>query len=228
MSVSPVLVFHISAGAIGLLSGGIALSLRKGSRSHRLAGKVFVIAMLSMTVSAVYLAIMKQQTGNCLIALLTFYLVITAWMTARRRNGETGLFELGALLAALALAAGLLFYALAAANTPTGSKDGHPALKYLIFGLVALFSAAGDMRMLMRGGVAGAHRVARHLWRMSLPLLISANTFFQGQAKLFPAGLRRTQALYAPIILIMVVMAFWMIRVLFAEGKLSKLQRQSS
>ena len=228
MSVSPVLVFHISAGAIGLLSGGIALSLRKGSRSHRMAGKAFVIAMLSMTASAVYLAIMKQQTGNCLIAFLTVYLVLTAWMTARRRNGDAGLFELGALLAALALAAGFLIYALAAANTPTGSKDGHPDLKYLIFGLVALCSAAGDTRILIRGGVAGAHRIARHLWRMSLPLLIAANTLFQGQAKLFPAGLRRTQALYAPIILIMVVMAFWMIRVLFAEGKLSKLQRQGS
>jgi len=191
-----------------------------------MAGKAFVIAMLSMTASAVYLAIMKQQTGNCLIAFLTVYLVLTAWMTARRRNGDAGLFEWGALLAALALAAGFLIYGLEAANTPTGSKDGHPALKYLIFGMVALFSAAGDMRMLMRGGVAGAHRVARHLWRMSLPLLIAANTFFQGQAKLFPSGLRRTHALYAPIILIMVVMAFWMIRVLFAEGKLSKLQRQ--
>src|SRR5262249_4129326 len=153
MSVSPVLVFHISAGAIGLLSGGIALSLRKGSGPHRMAGKVFVIAMLSMTVSAVHLAIMKQQTGNCLIALLTVYLVITAWMTARRRNGETGIFEWGALLAALGLAAGFLIYALAAANTPTGSKDGHPALKYLIFGLVALFSVAGDTRILIRGGV---------------------------------------------------------------------------
>src|SRR5262249_21525728 len=117
-------------------------------------------------------------------------------------------------------------YALAAANTPTGSKDGHPALKYLIFGLVALFSAAGDMRLLMRGGVAGAQRGARPLLRMAFPLLLAAKTFFQGQAEIIPAGLRRTHALYAPIILIMVVMAFWMIRVLFAEGKLSKLQRQ--
>src|SRR5262249_16276176 len=156
--------------------------------------------------SAVYLAIMKQQTGNCLIALLTVYLVITAWMTARRRNGETGIFEWGALLAALGLAAGFLIYALAAANTPTGSKYGHPTLKYLLFGLVGLFAVGGDTRILIRGGVAGAHRIARHLWRMSLPLLIAANTLFQGQAKLFPAGLRRTHALYAPIILIMVVM----------------------
>lgn len=56
----PILVFHICAGLSGLLSGGIAMSFRKGFRGHRLAGNVFVISMLSLAVSAVYLAFMKS------------------------------------------------------------------------------------------------------------------------------------------------------------------------
>jgi len=46
MSVSPMLVFHISCGVIGLLSGAVAMIFRKGSRGHVLSGRVFVVAMV--------------------------------------------------------------------------------------------------------------------------------------------------------------------------------------
>jgi hypothetical protein len=57
---------------------------------------------------------------------------------------------------------------------------------YFIFGFVALLSVAGDVRILERGGVFGAHRIARHLWRICLSLLIAANSLFLGRAKVFP------------------------------------------
>jgi hypothetical protein len=42
MSYSPILIAHICAGTSGLLSGTTAMSFRKGSPRHALAGKVFV------------------------------------------------------------------------------------------------------------------------------------------------------------------------------------------
>jgi hypothetical protein len=39
MSYSPILIAHIFAGTIGLLSGTAAMSFRKGSPSHVLAGR---------------------------------------------------------------------------------------------------------------------------------------------------------------------------------------------
>ena len=44
---SPILLVHICAGTLGLVSGTAALSFRKGSRRHVLAGKVFVASMSS-------------------------------------------------------------------------------------------------------------------------------------------------------------------------------------
>jgi len=41
MSYSPILVLHICAGSLGLLSGTAAMSFRKGSARHVLAGKVW-------------------------------------------------------------------------------------------------------------------------------------------------------------------------------------------
>src|SRR6202158_291823 len=102
---SPILFLHIIAGTLGMLSGFVAVFLRKGSRRHGLAGNVFVIAMLSLSASGVYMAIVKSQPGNILGGALTFYLVATAWMTARRRDGQPGIFDWGALLVVLAVGA---------------------------------------------------------------------------------------------------------------------------
>src|SRR6202521_6411596 len=98
---SPLLPLHISAGIVGIASGAAAMSFRKGSARHGLAGKVFVVAMLTLAASAVYLALMKHQLGNVLGGTFTFYLVATAWMTARRGDGETGIFDWGALVISL-------------------------------------------------------------------------------------------------------------------------------
>src|SRR6202158_4340946 len=127
MSFSPVLVFHISAGTLGMLSGTAAMSFRKGSHWHRVAGNVFVIAMLSLAASGTYLGFMKHQILNGLMGILTLYLVATAWWTARRRDGETGIFDLCAVIVPLAVGASLAIYGLEAANRQTGSKGGYPA-----------------------------------------------------------------------------------------------------
>jgi uncharacterized membrane protein len=62
MSFSPLLPVHISAGITGIASGVAAMCFRKGSPRHALAGKVFVIAMLTLGASAMYLALMRAQS----------------------------------------------------------------------------------------------------------------------------------------------------------------------
>jgi hypothetical protein len=45
-------------------------------------------------------------------------------------------------------------------------------------GSVMLLAAAGDVRMLVHGGVLGAKRTARHIWRLCFGLFIAAGSFF--------------------------------------------------
>ena len=58
------------------------------------------------------------------------------------------------------------------------SQNGVPVGMILFMGSVCLLAAAEDVRMLVRGGVFGAQRIARHLWRMCFGLFIAAETFF--------------------------------------------------
>ena len=207
----PMVLFHILAGSLAMLSGAVALSLRKGSRRHGVAGSVFVVCMLGLSGSGAYMAFVAPdgETINVLMGLFTFYLVATAWLTARRRTGGTGPLDWAAALVAVAVAAGLF---------RMGMNDRRFGVVPFVFGAVALLAAGLDLRMIRRGGVFGAGRIARHLWRMCTALYIAVMSFFLGQSQVFPYAVRRTGLLVVPGILVAVLLIFWLIRVLFTNA----------
>ncbi len=215
---SPLLLLHMIAGTLGMLSGFVAVFLLKGSRRHGLAGNVFVIAMLSLGASGVSLALMKSQPGNVLGGTLTFYLVATGWMAAKRRDGEPGIFDRGALLVALAVGAVTVTWGLEAVNSQTGLKHGSPPGPYFFLGSVALLAATGDVRMLVHNGISGTQRIARHLWRMCFALFIAAASIFLARQQIFPALLRKTGVLFLLSFLPLILMVFWLLRVRFTNA----------
>ncbi|MGA2921017.1 MAG: hypothetical protein ABSE28_07915 [Candidatus Sulfotelmatobacter sp.] len=215
---SAILLLHIIAGTLGMLSGFVAVFLRKGSRQHGVAGNVFVVAMLGLSASGVYLAVMKSQPGNILGATLTFYLVATAWMTAWRRDGEPGILDWGALLVASAVAAVDVTWGFEAAISPTGLKHDYPPGPYFFLGSVALLAATGDVRMLVRNRISGTQRIARHLWRMCFALFIAAASIFLARQQIFPSFLRKTGALFVLSFLPLILMIFWLVRVRFLNA----------
>ena len=231
MSYSPVLIAHICAGTLGLLSGSAAMSFRKGSPRHVLAGKVFVASMLTMGVIAVYLAVMRHQPSNIGGGILTVYLIGTAWLTARRRDGETSRFDWVVLLIPLALGILTWMNGINVVRSGANSQDGVPVGMTFFMGSVTLLAAAGDVRMLVRGGVFGAKRIARHLWRMCFGLFIAAGSFFLGPSnrplRLLSAvglGQHLSPALFSTglylvlTILPLILLIFWLVRVRFTNA----------
>jgi hypothetical protein len=215
----PLLVLHISAGILGILSGFLAVFLRKGSRQHGVAGNGFVISMLIMSVCAVYLALMKHQMGNVLGGVFTFYLVATGWLTATRRDGGVGGFGWVALLIPLAVGVVLVTFGLEKVYSQAPPKDGVPAGMNFFMASVCMLAAAGDVRMLLRRGIFGVQRIARHLWRMCFGLFVASGSFFLGQgSKVFPAFVLNSGILLIPAILPLVLLIFWLIRVRFKNA----------
>jgi hypothetical protein len=218
MSLSHVLHLHIGSGAVGMLSGFVAMSFRKGSRRHALAGDVFVISMLILSASGVLLAAAKSQPGNILGGTLTFYLVATAWMTASRSDVKTGIFDWIALLVVLAVSACQLTFGLEAALSQTGLKYGYSPGPYFFLGSVAVLAATGDIRMLVRRGISGSQRIARHLWRMCFAWFIASASIFLAREHVFPALLRKTGILFVLSFLPLILMIFWLLRVCFTSA----------
>jgi hypothetical protein len=211
------LLLHIGTGTLGMLSGFVAVFLRKGSRQHAWAGNVFVLSMMALSSTGTYLALVKSQPGNVLGGALTFYLVTTAWLTARRGERGTSIVDWSAMLFVSILSTSEITLGTQAVLSPTGLKYDYPPWPYFIFGAVAALAAVGDTRMLVRNGIAGTGRLARHLWRMCFALFIAAASIFLARAHVFPALLQKTGALIFLSFLPLLLMVFWLVRVRYSK-----------
>jgi hypothetical protein len=205
---------HITAGVLTLVSGVAAMTFRKGSPLHRKAGNVFFVSMLILSSAGVVLSLIKTPNmGNIMGGTTAFYMVATAWATVIRKPGETGRFEIVAAFAGFAIAMAASSFGIQALNSPRGLFYGYPALMYFIFASVLLFASALDARMIARGGLTGAARTTRHLWRMSLSFFMATGSFFFGQPKFVPAVLRETGLYIAAGLLPLGLLLYWLVRV---------------
>jgi uncharacterized membrane protein len=229
----PQLIVHIGAGIVAIITGYVAVLAAKGERVHRKFGTVFVIAMLVMGSMASYLAISLQdvmvgQKGNIAAGFLVIYLVASAWMTVRRKEGTVGLFEQFALLIPVGVAAVFLIWGLQATLSPTGKLSGYAAPFYYGPAGLAAFFVALDLKVILKGGVSGVQRIARHLWRMCFALFGAAASFFIGQQKVMPVWMHGAWYLYVLGLAPLAFMIFWLIRVRMTnwyEGKRSSMAR---
>jgi hypothetical protein len=69
--------------------------------------------------------------------------------------------------------------------------------------------------MIVRKGISGTQRIARHLWRIRFAFFIASASVFLARAHLFPAFMRRTGTLYLLSFLPLLLMMFWLIRIRF-------------
>jgi len=206
------LVIHIGGGAVSLVSGFAALLAPKGRPIHRAAGTVFVLAMLVMAFFAVVVALLRNQSLNTVGGAFTLYLVGTAWLAARRPDGVVGRAETAGFLVAATLAV---------ASFVVGWRglgaDGVPIAALYVFAGVAALAAAADLRVILRGGVSGPARIARHLWRMCTALFIASGSFFLGQMDEIPQAMRGPH-LFVLALAPLAALLFWMIRVRFTRA----------
>jgi uncharacterized membrane protein len=211
------ILLHILGGLTALSSGAVALSAPKGGRLHRKSGIVFVYAMLVMSTSGAIMTALMPERISVIAGMLTFYLVVTALLTVRRGRGlGSDWLNVGAAL--FGLAVGLLSITFAIQGLSTGNADGLAPMGF-IFGTVALLAAAGDIRMLLTHNMQWTHRIARHLWRMCFALWIAAASFFLGQADEIPEALRIMPLLCTPVLLVLLLMFYWLARVLFTQWR---------
>lgn len=89
-----------------------------------------------------------------------------------------------------------------------------PPPAFYVIGLIVALAAAADIGVIWRGGVVGAQRTARHLWRMCVALTVASASAFLGQPKVqavVPHALHGPW-LFVPVIVPLGLMIYWLAR----------------
>jgi uncharacterized membrane protein len=217
LAAGALLATHIGGATVGMASGVVSIAARKGSRVHRVAGNVFFVAMLAMTIVATGVAPFIKTSAvwiswvNAGVGLFTFYLVATAWATVKRRPGQIGRTEAALVAAPL----GVIGLSALMATMTWGDPKATEYAPLYIFAAVAAIAVACDLGVIRKGGVVGAQRIARHLWRMSLALAIALGSF-AGQPKAVPREIQGPWMII-PMLIVLVLMFYWLVRYNFPK-----------
>lgn len=194
------LTFHIITGTILFISGFGSLLFSKGEKLHRISGNIFFFFLL---LSAGTAAILSDDPT---IAFTSIYFASTAWIVTLRIEKKTGMFEIIAFLA-ISLLCSRYFY------VAVTSEPSFMVTMYYIFGNVALIAALLDLNMIIRGGLSGKHRIARHLWRMCYALLGAVLSFVANASDYWSEYFAED----LPIYFMIVILFYWLIKVLFTK-----------
>jgi hypothetical protein len=204
---------HILAGAVGLITGFLALYATKGGRLHRKSGIIFVYAMIVMALLGAVISALKGGQGVGIGAVLTVYFVVTALHTVRPIPGWSRRADVSLMLVALAIGLTSLTWGFETLASPTHRREGLPAFPFLMTGVIGVLAAVGDIRVLRSGALRGAPRIARHLWRMCWALWVASGSFFIGQAKVIPKPIRIWPVLGLLAALPLIALVYWMWRI---------------
>ena len=206
--------FHVAMGMAALAVGSVAISVRKGGTLHRRTGRIFVVAMIAMGITAVGISLYEGKEDFTSGA-LTAYLVFTAWTTVKPLPGAGRRVDIALMVLAFIFAALGYAHGFKALGNPGKGIEGVPAGMIFFMTTIILLAAIGDARMIRAGGIQGTRRLARHLWRMCYGLFIATGSFVAQlvQMSFMPAWMRSV-----PVILVLaagplVVLVYWMWRV---------------
>ncbi len=207
------LYLHIGGGTLGLLSGTVAVLSPKGRPVHRAAGKVFFVSMfIAYAVGAGVAPFLETgQRPNFVAGILALYLLVTAWLAAKRRDPVVGLIEYGGLAVALTVVAAGAYFMMQGMNDPSGTVDGSPPQAFVLFIVTGLLAAGGELHVVLRRTITGVSRISRHLWRMCMSLFIASGSFFLGQQQILPEAVRGSLWQFGPVIFPLAAAVLWLV-----------------
>lgn len=221
-------VAHIASGSIAVVMGAITLAARKGAQRHINGGRVFTLCMGLSSLLGAALGLFKFETFYITFhaGILGVTLVLNGWLLAKLQTGQRKaafavVGSVNFLNTAGLIGAG--FYAL---SLPEQVLHEFATADYFFLAAIAGVAFINDVLILLTKTLSDRHRIAQHLWRMCVGFFIAAGSAFTGPgAGIFPEVMRESGILSLPELTIILLMLFWLFRILFGKGRRPILSR---
>ncbi|MEO1657516.1 MAG: hypothetical protein AAFR65_07325 [Pseudomonadota bacterium] len=207
---------HFWIGCMSVVSGFTAFSAKKGAAVHRAAGTVFVITMIVLTATGLWLSIAREIPFTVFLSAIAFHALVSAWATARADHALGRFFNRLAPLLSGSLALGAVYGGSLA--PAVGTLDVLPAGAYFAVAGVSGFLFAFDLRYALSRAPSEQRRLTRHLWRMGFSFFLATGIFFFGNNNVLPEVLRTPVFLAAPVLAVVLWTVVYAVLTRFRRG----------
>ena len=198
------LVFHIAGGVTALGTAAGALVTSKGDRWHIYCGRAFALGMLVVFLTALPMTFLRPNLFLFLIAIFSFYLVLTGWLRARSRSGTPTLANwiASTAMTITAVAMGVRGMTMLRAGDSMG-------IVLLTLGGIGGAFALRDLYFLRSKRYRGALRIADHLSRMLGGTIAAVTAFTVVNVRFEPAFV----VWLTPMVVLTPLIVYWNVRV---------------
>ncbi|MEP4311000.1 MAG: hypothetical protein ABJV60_11730 [Lentilitoribacter sp.] len=159
---------HIVIGALGLIAAIVALTAKKGSMFHILAGRIFAAGILVVAITSLILLSVRMAPPLLVAALTSVYAVGTAILALKPASTKIKVTEYGFFIFEIIVVA--IFLAMAVPQIIAGSI---PPIGPLVILTIPIILLVGDIHFFRNAHVRSALRIRRHLARMIWAFVIA-------------------------------------------------------
>lgn len=179
------LILHIIAGFISLITGGIASFIRKGGKGHRTAGKWYFWGMTGVFITAIAVAILKNLAFLFMIGFFSYYFVVRGYrllyLKGLGRTQKAGGLDWAITAVAMLFGLSLICWAV------MQKLDGNSFWPVpLVFGIVSASFAVADMRLYTKGPTYKQHWLAGHIVSMGAGYIATWTAFVVTNIRFLP------------------------------------------
>ncbi len=180
-----ILIIHIAAGIIALLTGLIAMLTVKGGRSHRFNGKLYFWSMAIIFISSVFMAILKDKIFFVLIAFFSFQAAFNGYRILHLKNLHKGqkaerLDYIGLIVGALA-SIFMLYLGIINLN-----YSSNLAIILLVFGSLYALGVWNEYKKFKKPPTEKMHWLYKHIGQMGGAYIATVTAFLVNNYKWFP------------------------------------------
>lgn len=210
--VNSLLLLHILCGFTALFSSFVAMSVIKGGHQHRRFGSAFFYGMTGVFITAIPLALIKNNLFLFLIALFSYYLAFTGWRYAKNRSGRPSALDWGVSVAML-ITSCLMLGAGALKQWP----DSYQSTTLLVFGSIGAIFSVSDLYTFKQCRAIAKLRIVKHLSAMLGATIATLTAFAVTNIHIHP----KIIVWLGPTVLIVPIIAWWKHKVLSGPKNLS-------
>lgn len=208
---------HFWIGCAAIVAGFTALAVHKGNRVHRAAGGTFMISMVLLSVSGLWLSLARDILFTIFLSAIAFHSVATGWASAALHKPVGRLMTRASPIVSGVIVIGAAYSGMLAAAAPGGVlNDLAPGAFYTVAG-VGLIIFIYDLVFAFAQNPSEQRRLTRHLWRMGFSFFLAVGIFFFGNNHVLPEALRTPAFLSAPVLAVVLWTIFYAFRTRFGK-----------